>query len=188
MSGREPMTQTAPYPQVLADLVKRVKYKADEGWKIWLEDDMERDPGSRGMTLIIQRCGPDTYHPEHHIRVNHPFAVPPATYNERSWRWWLFNDCIRNVEDHERMENFQVRCPTPCDDDCEVGPRGCHEVHDVPSHRSHDPEECNRGRRPYAPAHAPGNSPYLVLEHGTDTDRRTSFRGVLDDDGTGRSR
>lgn len=153
MTDHEPMTQTAPYPQVLADLVKRVSYKADEDWMIWLEDDLERDPGSRGMTLIIQRYGPDTYHPERKIRVDHYFAVPPATYNERSWRWWLFNYCIRDVEDHERMENFKVD-----------------------------------GKVVYPPAHGPGNNPYLVLEYGTDTDRRTSFRGVLADDGTGRSR
>jgi hypothetical protein len=31
------------------------------------------------------------------------------------------------------------RCPTPCDADCE---QACHEVHDVPSHREHNPESC----------------------------------------------
>ena len=34
------------------------------------------------------------------------------------------------------------RCPTPCDDDCEISGWGCHECHDVPSHREHDPEAC----------------------------------------------
>ena len=29
------------------------------------------------------------------------------------------------------------------------------------------------------PAHGPGNDPYLVLQYGTDIDRRTSFRGEL---------
>jgi hypothetical protein len=33
------------------------------------------------------------------------------------------------------------------------------------------------GERPYAPHHGPGNDPYIVFEHGTDEDRRTSFRG-----------
>lgn len=33
------------------------------------------------------------------------------------------------------------------------------------------------GDKPYAPSHGPGNDPYLVREVGTDTDRRTSFRG-----------
>jgi hypothetical protein len=40
--------------------------------------------------------------------------------------------------------------------------------------------------RPYAPLHGPGWSPYLVTVERTEQDRRTSFRGVLDDDGTGR--
>ena len=35
------------------------------------------------------------------------------------------------------------------------------------------------GERPYAPHHGPGNDPYIVFEHGTDEDVRTSFRGEL---------
>jgi hypothetical protein len=35
------------------------------------------------------------------------------------------------------------------------------------------------GTRPYAPAHGPGNDPYLALDYGTEDDRRTSFRGEL---------
>lgn len=37
------------------------------------------------------------------------------------------------------------------------------------------------GEKPYAPSHGPGNDPYLVREVGTDTDRRTSFRGDVAD-------
>jgi hypothetical protein len=33
-------------------------------------------------------------------------------------------------------------CPTPCDDDCEINGWGCHEAHDIPSHREHGPEAC----------------------------------------------
>lgn len=35
------------------------------------------------------------------------------------------------------------------------------------------------GEHPYAPHHGPGNDPYIVFEHGTDEDVRTSFRGSL---------
>jgi len=148
----ESMRQFAPYPHILADLVKRMSYKADEGWQIRLEDDLQRDkPGrhtgeSRGMTLIITRVGPDSYHPENIIAVNHYFAVPPATYNERSWEWWLFQR-LGDVEDHERMENFRID-----------------------------------GKPVYPPSHGPGNDPYLVLHYGSEADRRTSFRGELNDD------
>jgi hypothetical protein len=143
------MTQTAPYPVPLQELVEQLSYRADRGWRVWLSD-MERDPGSKGLTLVVQRCGPDSYQPENIIAVNHYFPVPPATFDRRSWQRWLF-DRLGDVDTHERMEDFVVD-----------------------------------GQRPYAPAHGPGNSPYLVLEYGTDVDRRTSFRGVLDDDGTGR--
>lgn len=39
----------------------------------------------------------------------------------------------------EAREAAFPRCPTPCDDDCE---QACHEVHEVPSHRDHNPETC----------------------------------------------
>jgi len=145
------MHQTAPYPDTLADLVGRLSYREREGWRVWLSDK-ERDPGSKGLTLVVQRCGPDSYNPEDTIRVNHYFPVPPATYNARSWQWWLFEQ-IGLVEFHERMEMFLVD-----------------------------------GKPAYPPTHGPGNSPYMALEFSTDEDRRTSYRGVLDDDGTGHSR
>lgn len=35
------------------------------------------------------------------------------------------------------------------------------------------------GQRPYAPHHGPGNDPYIIFDHGTDIDARTSFRGTM---------
>ncbi len=142
---QETMTQQAPYPQELAILVEELSYRESEGWRVWLEN-MERDAGCTGLTLVVQRCGPDSYNPEQIIRVNHYFPVPPATYNRRSWQWWLF-ETIGLVELHERMENFKIG-----------------------------------GKPAYPPAHGPGNSPYLVLQYGTDIDRRTSFTGELNPD------
>jgi hypothetical protein len=143
------MRQVAPYPGVLASLVDRLSYRKHMGWRVWLEDDLQRDkPGrhageSRGMTLIVQRCGPDTYDHDHLMAVNHYFPVPPATYDERSWRRWLF-DRLGDVDTHERMEDFVID-----------------------------------GERPYAPSHGPGNNPYMIREAGTDIDRRTRFTGEL---------
>jgi hypothetical protein len=37
------------------------------------------------------------------------------------------------------------------------------------------------GDRCFEPVHAPGSNPYTVTELSTDTERRTSFRGILDD-------
>jgi hypothetical protein len=150
------MHQTAPYPQALACLVKCLRYRRHLGWEVKLDDDLQRDkPGrhageSRGLTLVVTRCGPDTYHPERTIAVNHYFAVPPATYNLQSWQRWLF-DRLGDVDTHERMEDFAI----------EDSPGSEHAV------------------RPFAPNHGPGQDPYRVCELTTDEDRRTSFRGEL---------
>jgi len=149
------MRQAAPYPDALADLVSRLRYRRHMGWAVWLEDDCQRDkPGrhsgeSRGLTLVVQRCGPDTYHPEKVLPVNHYFAVPPATYNEASWQRWLF-DRLGDVDTHERMEDFAL---TYADDPAAAVVR------------------------PYAPIHQPGYDPYTVHELSTYAEVDTDFRG-----------
>jgi hypothetical protein len=114
-AGSEPrvMRQVAPYPEELAELVRGLTFRHHLGWRAWLEDDLQRDkPGrhageSRGLTLVILRAGPDTYHPERQLRVSHYFPVPPATYDRRSWQRWLF-DRLGDVDTHERMEDFII--------------------------------------------------------------------------------
>lgn len=145
------MRQVAPDPEPLRELVGRLRYK--EGLKFWLED-MDRGQGSEGLTLVIQRYGPDTYHPERMMRVNHYMIVPAAA---RSWQRWLL-DRFLLVERHECCEFF--RLDNSGDPDGMQGP---------------GPAEI----RPYAPSHGPGNDPYLIRETGTDLDRRTSFRGEI---------
>jgi hypothetical protein len=205
------MTQTAPYPQALADLVDALRYRQHLGWLVRLEDDLQRDkPGrhsgeSRGLTLVVQRCGPDTYHPVNialsarelltalaegqpvtelaaqlgdeldALRpIDHYFAVPPATFNSQSWMKWLF-DRLGDVDTHERMEDFTFADPAVCDHDRLVPSRPCRACQE-------------RLTRPLAPVHGPGWDPYLLTVERTETDRRTSFRGVVDDDGTGHAR
>jgi hypothetical protein len=143
------MRQEAPYPHVLAGLVARLVYRP--GWTFSL-DDTDRGQGSRGLTLTITTCGYNAYHPEQGetYRVHHYMLVPPAAFNIRSWQWWLFQQCL-HVEQHECMEFFAVA----------DSPGSEHKV------------------RPYPPAHGPGNDPYLVMEQGTDLDRRTRFTGEV---------
>lgn len=157
------MRQVAPYPEILAALVRQLRYRRDRGWQVWLDDDCQRDkPGrhageSRGLTLIVQRCGPDAYDPDRVIAVNHYFAVPPATYNRQSWMMWLF-DRLGNVDLHERMEEFTLVM------DHDISPAG----------KAQEALE-----RPLAPCHGPGWDPYLITVERTGADRRTSFRGEL---------
>lgn len=37
------------------------------------------------------------------------------------------------------------------------------------------------GQRPYAPNHGPGNDPYIVFDHATDEESRTSYLGEVRD-------
>lgn len=164
------MTQVAPYPEELAALVKALRYRHDRGWKVWLEDNLVRDPASthagesRGLTLIVQRCGPNSYRPDEVMRVNHYFAVPPATYNRESWMRWLF-DRLGDVDTHERMEDFKLEREER---------QSISGLMKLPS--------ITRTERPFAPCHGPGWDPYLVTHERTPDDRRTSFRGQLNPD------
>lgn len=135
------MQQVAPFPEVLESLVSMLSYR--DGWSFRLVTDLDRGQGSRGLTLVINVTGPNSYPPHNVMSVNHYMVVPAAAFDGRSWRRWLF-DQIGLVERHERMEWFEID-----------------------------------GQKMYAPSHGPGNDPYLVRELGTDTDRRTSFRGEL---------
>jgi hypothetical protein len=102
--------QVGPWPTDLADLVTRCVYR--EGWDLILRNEV-RDPAdthgveSRGLTLTIITNTINSYPPHQPMRVRHMFAVPPATYNRESWRWWLFERFL-SVERHECMEFFTI--------------------------------------------------------------------------------
>jgi hypothetical protein len=102
----ETMTQTAPYPELLGSLVERIEYRP--GWGLALAD-VDRGQGSNGLTLLVTTVGYDTYNPERGetYRVRHFFPVPPAAYNEQSWRRWIFERLLE-VERHEAAEFFQI--------------------------------------------------------------------------------
>lgn len=103
--------QVAPWPQTLDDLVAETTYRP--GWHLALEE-LERDPGSSGLTLCIYTKGFDTYNVDQGetYRVLHQFPVPPATYNEESWKRWIL-DCLLKVETHECCEFLQIKGTRP---------------------------------------------------------------------------
>lgn len=106
------MRQEAPDPQELAELVEQLSFREHLGWSVVLRDMIRDAPrgglsGSAGLTLVVTRCRPDSYHHENMVRVAHYFPVPPATYDRRSWQRWLFNR-LGDVDTHERMEDFLV--------------------------------------------------------------------------------
>lgn len=98
------MQQRALYPTTLAALVDQVKYKP--GWSFTL-GEVDRGQGSHGLTLNILITTPDSYNPNLRRCVMHFMPVPPAAFNEQSWRRWLFEQILL-VETHEAMEFFQL--------------------------------------------------------------------------------
>jgi hypothetical protein len=49
---------------------------------------------------------------------------------------------MADVSTEAKAASQPYRCPTPCDDDCEINGWGCHEGHQVPTRRDHDPGAC----------------------------------------------
>lgn len=99
------ITQTAPDPVTLRSLVERLTYKV--GWTFNLVDNLDRGQESKGMTLVIALDTTNSYDPKQHFVVNHYMIVPAASFDERSWKRWLF-DQILLVEQHEASEFFKI--------------------------------------------------------------------------------
>lgn len=98
--------QQAPYPTVLARLVEKLEYRR---WRFRLEE-LDRGQNSTGLTLIITTLGVNSYDPgdwTDNYRVHHYMLVPPAAYNEVSWRRWLLEQVLL-VERHEACEFFKI--------------------------------------------------------------------------------
>jgi hypothetical protein len=85
---------------ILAALVSKATCKP--GWKF----DLVREADG-AVRLAITVPGPDSYDPEYKLTVRHFFPVPDATYNEKTWRRWIFERC-RGVENHELGEWFKI--------------------------------------------------------------------------------
>ncbi len=101
---QEPMRQAAPFPTVLAEMVEVLKYRP--GWRFRLFD-MDRGQGSVGLTLVIAVATTNSYPPYREMNVQHLMPVPPAAFDMRSWRRWLFDQCVL-VDLHEGCEFFEV--------------------------------------------------------------------------------
>ena len=97
-------TMSANTHDLLRELVPLVTCKP--GWRFWLDDDDE------GFRLVILVPGPDSWDPEDTFNVRHYFPVPMTTWNEKTWRRWIF-DCCLDVEKHEMGEWFEIKGVRP---------------------------------------------------------------------------
>lgn len=99
----------APFPQDVMQLVEELNHKPN--WGAYLQY-VDRGQGSEGLTLSVYITEPDAYDHTKPRSVVHYFPVPPAAYDYRSWRRWLF-DQLALVDDHERMEHFTIAGEKP---------------------------------------------------------------------------
>jgi hypothetical protein len=72
-------------PPGLRNIIDSIAYMP--GWLAYLGRDNE---GDGWLVFHIVSNTPDSYDLGRPIRVNHSFLVPMATYNERTWKAWIF--------------------------------------------------------------------------------------------------
>jgi hypothetical protein len=80
---------------VLRKLVGEVQCKP--GWSFDLMDE------DGALRLVITIPGVDSFNPDRPFTVMHYHPVPTTTFNEKSWRRWIFDQCMR-TETHEVSE------------------------------------------------------------------------------------
>jgi len=111
MTSERTLEQVAPYPKALEEILIKTSYRPQ--WSLTLEN-IDRGQGSKGLTFCVYTVGYDTYNIDkgQTYRVVHYFPVPPASYNEESWKRWLLNRLIE-VEIHEACEFLQINGTRP---------------------------------------------------------------------------
>lgn len=135
--------------EILAKVVTDARCFPNWAFRLIDEDGAHR--------LVITIEGQNNYHPEQPFIVSHYHPVPITTYNEKSWRRWIFEQCRRSMT-HEIGE--ALRWPVADDIHRLAGAA-------VPY------------ARPFAPMHGPGEDPYTAHEIRTERDALTTQDGSL---------
>jgi hypothetical protein len=81
--------------ELLRRLVSEVQCKP--GWSFSLLDE------DGALRLVITVPGFDALRPHYRFTVQHYHPVPTTTFNAKSWRRWIFDQCMR-TETHEVSE------------------------------------------------------------------------------------
>lgn len=89
-------------PENTFDILERIvsETKCKPGWVFRLIDE---DGAKR---LVIKIVGFDNYAPTKPLTINHVHPVPITTYNEKTWRRWIFEQCLRTMN-HEIGESLR---------------------------------------------------------------------------------
>lgn len=83
---------------ILARIVAETQCK--EGWSFRLHDE------DGAMRLVIRIDGTNNYDHSQPFVVDHYHPVPITTYNEKTWRRWIFEQCLRTMN-HELGESLR---------------------------------------------------------------------------------
>lgn len=80
-------------PENTFDLLERIvnETKCKPGWEFKLIDE---DGAKR---LVISLDTTDNYNPENYYWINHYHPCPVATYNEKTWRRWVYDKCVATM-------------------------------------------------------------------------------------------
>lgn len=83
-------------PEDTFDILRKVVSEAEAfpHWTFYLKDE------DGALRLVIQISGHNNYDPSQRFIVNHFHPVPITTYNEKSWRRWVYDQCRRTMN-HE---------------------------------------------------------------------------------------
>lgn len=113
------------------DLLRKIvaETKCKPSWSFSLVDE------DGALRLVIQVNGVDSFNPDRLFAVRHYHPVPTTTFNEKSWRRWIFDQCMR-TETHEIGEWLRFG-----QDDGEMRPF-------VPTHGPGEDPYANRKYRP----------------------------------------
>lgn len=82
---------------ILEQIIKVTKCKP--GWSFRMVDE------KGAKRLVIRISGVNNYDHDEPYTVDHYHPVPITTYNEKSWRRWIFEQCIRTMN-HEIGESL----------------------------------------------------------------------------------
>lgn len=83
---------------LLADIVSNTKCLP--GWSFWINSV----DGAHYLHITIE--GTNNYDHSKPFVVTHCHPIPFATYNEKSWRRWILEQCLRTMN-HELGENLR---------------------------------------------------------------------------------
>lgn len=91
---------------ILARVVAETKCFPNWSFRLYDEDGEDITTGAGALRLVIRIDGHNNYDPEQPFSVNHYHPVPITTYNEKTWRRWVFEQCRRTMN-HEIGEALQ---------------------------------------------------------------------------------